>query len=101
MKKYRLNLKVVLGVILAFSFIACVRSPEHGSVYYDAGPYLGFWHGLILPFSVFGKMLNFDIGIHVLDPDAGYWIGYFAGLVLFIRFFMWISFLEGKSGGYL
>jgi hypothetical protein len=67
---------------IALFAITCLSScaPEHGSSS-EYGFFSGIWHGLIIIFSLIGKVLGFDIGIYA-DNNTGftYWLGFIIGI---------------------
>ncbi len=93
---------IVLIKITFFTF-SCAPAIENASHLPDSGNYLalGFWHGIIVPFSALGRLIGLDIGLY----DAGkemfsYWVGYIIALVLYLRviFFFLNIFWHGKRG---
>tara|TARA_B100001287_G_scaffold240892_1_gene215541 strand:- start:11237 stop:11470 length:234 start_codon:yes stop_codon:yes gene_type:complete len=49
---------------------------------YESGFLSEIWHGLILPFSLIGKLIGRSIGIHALNNSSFfYWLGFIIGLL--------------------
>jgi hypothetical protein len=52
----------------------------------------GFYHSMILPFSVVGKILGFHIGIYSIEKSHfTYWVGFLLGLFLYAKLFVIIG----------
>ncbi len=52
-----------------------------------AGFWSGLWHGIILPFSLLGKVFNLNIGIHeTYYSGPAYWFGFLFGLICLMKF---------------
>ncbi len=82
--------------------ISCAPSPENVSQYADSGNNiaLGFYHGLIIIFSLLGQLLGFDIGIFDTSKDnLSYWLGYGFALSFYIRIinFFWVQLRTSKQ----
>ncbi len=77
MKKRQLLLSTLI-VILLISVTSCAPSGRESE---EAGFFSGFWHGLILIFSLLGKLFGFDIGIYA-EHNTGftYWLGFVLGI---------------------
>jgi hypothetical protein len=77
MKKRQLLLSSLI-VILLISVTSCAPSGYENE---EAGFFSGFWHGLILIFSLLGKLFGFDIGIYA-ENNTGftYWLGFVLGI---------------------
>jgi hypothetical protein len=76
--KLKNNLSLVILFIFLFSLSSC--APE-GYEYKEAGFFTGIWHGLIIIFSIIGKIFGADIGIYA-EHNTGffYWFGFIIGL---------------------
>lgn len=74
-----------LGVLL-FNICACAPS---GYETEESGFLSGIWHGLIIVFSLVGKLIGLDIGVFA-ENNTGflYWLGVFIGI-------------GGLGGGYM
>ena len=74
--------KNMLIGLLAFTVIISLSScaPE-GYESQKSGFFSGIWHGLILIFSLIGKVFGADIGIYA-EHNTGftYWIGFIIGI---------------------
>jgi hypothetical protein len=74
--------KNMLIGLLAFTIILCFSScaPE-GYESNKSGFFGGIWHGLILGFSLIGKLFGADIGIYA-EHNTGftYWLGFILGI---------------------
>lgn len=46
-----------------------------------AGVLIGFWHGVILPFTFFVSLFNPDVGIYETNNDGNWYnLGFFLGV---------------------
>ena len=72
---------VVLGLLVTLS--ACAHQPVlSGSETYDApGFFSGLLHGLLMPFSLVGHLLDSSVRVYAF-PNSGGWydFGYFLGV---------------------
>jgi hypothetical protein len=77
MKKVQI-IKVSLFLLILFSFTSC--APDGGSSH-EYGFFGGIWHGIILVFSLIGKLFGGDIGVFA-DHNTGftYWLGFIIGV---------------------
>lgn len=77
MKKQK-KILIFLFLFIAFSFTSCV--PENYTSH-EYGFFGGIWHGLIIVFSLIGKLFGADIGIYA-DNNSGffYWLGFLIGI---------------------
>ena len=92
--RLQFSFKYILITLLYFLFSCAVKPKgEMASLNNDsAGLWTGLWQGFILPFSLLGKIFNINIGIHEISySGASYWIGYFIGLVLLVKFIVFIA----------
>lgn len=73
--------------ILAFS---CAPDPDSISHINKADNFnivVGFWHGLIIPFSLLGKLIGLNIGLYDSSkPVFSYWLGYGAAIYQYLRY---------------
>ena len=77
MKSKKITLLTFL--FLALIFLSSCAPKNYTSDEY--GFFSGIWHGLIICFSVIGKMFNADIGIYAMkNTGFTYWLGYLIGL---------------------
>ncbi|NVK53840.1 MAG: hypothetical protein HWD85_12965 [Flavobacteriaceae bacterium] len=67
-----------LFVALATLLTSC--APE-GYESHESGFFAGIWHGLIIVFSIIGKIFGADIGIYA-EHNTGftYWLGFIIGI---------------------
>lgn len=93
MKKFILPLGLML--LLMICVVSCAPANASGAES-EYGLLGGLWHGIIFPFSLFGKIVsailhfinsswgNWNIGIYA-DNNTGltYWVGYIIGLVAY------------------
>ena len=76
--------KIILGIILLF-LISCLSScAPSGYEYHEAGFFSGIWHGMIIVFSLLGKLFGAKIGIYA-EHNTGftYWLGFILGIGAF------------------
>ncbi|MFC0779348.1 hypothetical protein [Flavobacterium sp. HJSW_4] len=76
--------KITIGLlllILVTSFVSC--APKHYESY-QSGFFSGIWHGMIIVFSLIGKLFGFNIGIYA-EHNTGftYWLGFIIGIGAF------------------
>jgi hypothetical protein len=72
-------------VILVIIFLTCLSSCAPKGYESDkAGFFSGVWHGIIIFFSLIGKLLGRDIGIYA-EHNTGftYWLGFIIGIGVF------------------
>ena len=73
--------------------LSCVPTHESTSHLYESDNIilLGFWHGIIIPFSALGKLLGLNIGIYQAG-NLSYWFGFGFAIYLYIRIihFIWV-----------
>ena len=77
MKKNKIIILLLL-VILMISFSSCAPSGYEEKA---AGFFSGLWHGMIIIFSLIGKLFGGDIGIYA-EHNTGftYWFGFIMGI---------------------
>lgn len=82
---YKMKTSIYFKItLLGILFTACAKDGFSGSA--DARLLTGLWHGLILPFSVMGKILGLNIGIHDAICDRyEYWIGFLIGILVYMK----------------
>lgn len=78
MKKLNLPVMLVVTIVIILTFSSCAPEGYESS---KAGFLSGIWHGLIIVFSLIGKLLGADIGIYA-EHNTGftYWLGFILGL---------------------
>lgn len=76
--------KFAIGLILLVFITNLVSCAPQGYVSNEAGFFSGFWHGLIIVFSLIGKLFGADIGIYA-EHNTGffYWLGFIIGIAGF------------------
>ena len=98
--KLHFTVKYSLLLMLYFLF-SCAAKPkgEMVSLVKDSsGLWAGLWQGFILPFSLLGKIFNLNIGIHEIHYSGTlYWIGFFIGFILLMKFVVFIAVNIEKS----
>ena len=65
-----------------FLVITCLVScAPSGYEPHEAGFFSGIWHGIILIFSLIGKLFGADVGIYA-EHNSGffYWLGFIIGI---------------------
>lgn len=79
---------IITFILIAFLF-SCAPNAENAYYGQDTGQsiILGFWHGIIIPFSLLGKLVGLPIGLldigKVSDPT--YDVGFAFALYLYFR----------------
>jgi len=72
-------------LILFVAIATCITScaPE-GYESHESGFFAGLWHGIIIVFSLIGKLFGADIGIYA-EHNTGftYWLGFIIGIGAF------------------
>lgn len=73
--------KIIIGFILVFIVFSLTSCAPEGGSSHEYGFFGGIWHGIILIFSLIGKLFGGDIGIYA-DHNTGftYWLGFIIGL---------------------
>ena len=73
--------KIAIGLIILISIISLSSCAPKGYEYREAGFFSGLWHGLIIVFSLIGKLFGADIGIYA-EHNTGffYWLGFILGI---------------------
>uniref|UniRef100_UPI003217A1CB hypothetical protein n=1 Tax=uncultured Draconibacterium sp. TaxID=1573823 RepID=UPI003217A1CB len=84
------TIKNCVGIyIIALLFLGCASSPENATSVYESGNnyiLLGFWHGIIIPFSLLGKAIGLNIGLYDTGKDVlSYWMGYIFALLVYAK----------------
>lgn len=76
------NKTIFFGLILLFVMINLTSCAPSGYESGEAGFFSGIWHGLIIVFSLIGKIFGSDIGMYA-ENNTGflYWVGYIFGVV--------------------
>ena len=76
--------KIIIGLILLFiaiSLSSCAPNHYESS---KSGFFSGIWHGIIIVFSILGKLIGLNIGIYA-EHNTGftYWLGFILGIGAF------------------
>lgn len=72
--------RLISLIILLTLFLLSSCAPK-GYTTEEYGFFYGLWHGFIFFPALFGKLFNFDIGIHALhNTGFWYWLGYIIGI---------------------
>ena len=97
----RINIQYKYLLPLLYLLISCAeKAPcESLPLFKESATFwLGLWHGFILFFSLLGKVLTLNIGIHeVHSVGFQYWLGYFVGFVLFVKIVAFMASIRGKT----
>jgi tetrahydromethanopterin S-methyltransferase subunit G len=75
------NQKILVGLILLLVMINLTSCAPSGYESHEAGFFSGIWHGIIIVFSLIGKLFGADIGIYA-EHNTGffYWLGFIIGI---------------------
>lgn len=90
-------------VVLLFwaSMIGCAAHGNPNIIPEGAGFFMGFWHGLILPFSFIASLFTDTVSIYEVKNNGGFYdFGFVwgAGSLLYPKFFRWrVSSRRSKS----
>ncbi len=73
--------EIATGLILLMCITSLTSCAPQGYESNEAGFFSGIWHGLIIVFSLLGKLSGADIGIYA-EHNTGffYWLGYIIGI---------------------
>ena len=85
---------------LLMLIMSCADKPrgEIGSNLGSETFWEGLCHGLILPFSLLGKMLQVPIGLNQINhSDFQYWFGYSLGYVILVRLIVFVAVLKERN----
>ena len=79
---------IITFVLITFWVFSCAPTSENVTSGHQSGNYilLGFWHGVIIPFSVLGKLVGLQIGIWdnaKIFHDLSYSVGYGVSLYIY------------------
>lgn len=79
--KTKKNVMVLLMVFCVTCLISCVPKDYES---HESGFFSGIWHGIIIVFSLIGKLFGRDIGIYA-EHNTGftYWLGFIIGIGAF------------------
>lgn len=70
--------QITCALVLSIVVMSC--APE-GYTSHESGFFGGFFHGLVLPFSLIGKLFGSDIGIYAENnSEFFYWLGFIFGI---------------------
>ena len=77
-RTYTNYLIVALFMIVVLGLSSCAPSGYERD---EAGFFSGIWHGIIVGFSLIGKLFGADIGIYA-EHNSGftYWLGFIIGI---------------------
>jgi len=72
---------MIIGLFLFLLLINLTSCAPSGYESDEAGFFSGIWHGMILIFSIIGKVFGADIGIYA-EHNSGffYWLGFIIGI---------------------
>lgn len=70
-----------IGLLLIIFITSLSSCAPKGYESTEAGFFSGIWHGIIIVFSLIGKLFGFDIGIYA-ENNTGffYWLGFIIGI---------------------
>ena len=73
--------KVLQTTCVLILFMMMMSCAPKGYTSHEYGLFGGFFHGLVLPFSLIGKLFGADVGIYA-DNNSGffYWLGFIFGV---------------------
>jgi len=75
------NQRLLIGLIFLMTFINLTSCAPTAYEQEPSGFFSGFWHGMILIFSLLGKLFGADIGIYALhNTGFTYWLGFILGI---------------------
>ncbi|MCE2681533.1 MAG: hypothetical protein ACK49D_10165 [Flavobacteriia bacterium] len=75
------NQKIYFSLLIIFLLINLTSCAPIEYEQEPSGFFSGFWHGMILIFSLLGKLFGFDIGIYALhNTGFTYWLGFILGI---------------------
>lgn len=75
--KHLYTLIIIALIITSCADVNHIESCTTGHVY---GFFGGFWHGLIAPFSIFGRILGNDIAVYALNNNGSWYdVGFILG----------------------
>jgi hypothetical protein len=76
--------KIAIGIILLICIpsLSSCASNHYESI--ESGFFSGIWHGIIIVFSIIGKIFGANIGIYA-EHNTGftYWLGFILGIGAF------------------
>ncbi|PIF33531.1 hypothetical protein CLU81_4147 [Flavobacterium sp. 9] len=80
-----MKVKKITNVLILLFFVMSLSScaPNHYESN-ESGFFSGIWHGIIIVFSIIGKLFGFNIGIYA-EHNTGftYWLGFIIGIGAF------------------
>ncbi len=76
--------KTVTILLLILCIISLSSCAPDGYEYHKSGFFSGILHGIIIVFSLIGKLIGMDIGIYA-EHNTGftYWLGFIIGIGAF------------------
>jgi len=83
----------ILICTIAFTLVSCAEIPacENSIRSEDNMLFLGIYHAIILPLAVLGKLVGINIGLYSVNGNFTYWAGYFAGIIGYARFLLFLG----------
>jgi hypothetical protein len=76
--------KIAIGLILLICITSLSSCAPKGYISSESGFFSGIWHGIIIIFSLIGKLFGANIGIYS-EHNTGftYWLGFIIGIGAF------------------
>jgi hypothetical protein len=76
--------KIAIGLMLLFFVISLSSCAPNHYESSESGFFSGIWHGIIIVFSIIGKIFGANIGIYA-EHNTGftYWLGFILGIGAF------------------
>ena len=76
--------KITIGIILLICFTSLSSCASNHYENSESGFFSGIWHGIIIVFSLIGKLIGLNIGIYA-EHNTGftYWLGFILGIGAF------------------
>lgn len=78
------NLKTYSLLIICLLLTSCADVSPHTNDCITSNPYgfwSGVWHGIIVPFSIFGRILSDDIAVYALNNNGSWYdVGFVFGV---------------------
>lgn len=100
--KLHFYLKSAYSFTMLLLLSSCATKPKcemEALIKGSPGFWTGLWQGIILPFSLLGKIFDLNIGIHETRYSGSlYWLGYLIGIILLMKLVAFFAALKAKSG---
>ncbi len=80
-----MNIRPYLPYLLltGLTLIIFACAPE-GPTTDEYGLFSGFWHGILFPFALIGKLFGMDVGLYAQNNSGfWYWAGFIIGICLY------------------